>query len=79
MKIRKEQKLWPLPPRQKEVLEFLKKFITKNGYAPMEHEVASGLDMSLSMAKDSLFKLTAKGHIQRKPKHAIRNIRIVEK
>lgn len=74
---RKEQKLFPLPPRQKGVLDFVVAFIAKNGYSPTEAEVAAGLKISIYNSKYVLSVLVEKGKIVRHPKNASRNIKVL--
>ena len=68
-----------LPPTKKqiEVLNHITKYMTTNGYAPTERELAimiDGPDGTISTAKYYLVQLTKKGLIRREPHRAYRNI-----
>ena len=57
-----------LTRRQREVLEYLKTYIHKNGYAPCVRDICSALDLkSTSTAHAHLTKLEKKGYITRDP------------
>ncbi len=55
-----------LTRRQKQVLDFLQKFIDRNGYSPSFEEIAAGLGLrSLATVHKHLQTLEKKGHIRR--------------
>lgn len=55
-----------LTRRQKQVLDFLQKFIDRNGYSPSFEEIAEGLELSsLATVHKHLQTLEKKGHIRR--------------
>jgi len=52
--------------RQKEVLEFLESFVTRNGYSPSFEEIARGLDLkSLATVHKHISNLERKGLLDR--------------
>ena len=57
-----------LTRRQRDVLEYLKKYINENGYAPCVRDICDALDLkSTSTAHAHLTKLESKGYISRDP------------
>lgn len=68
-----------LTRRQKEVMDFLKGFIDKNGYSPSYEEVASGLGLaSLATVHKHIQALEAKQYLHRNYNHS-RSIEIGER
>lgn len=62
------QELKPLTKKQKETLDFIKSFITKNDYSPSLKEIAEFLDTSnLSTAQYYVEELEGKGYLKRTP------------
>ena len=60
------QELKPLTKKQKETLDFIKSFITKNDYSPSLKEIAKFLDTSnLSTAQYYVETLENKGYLKR--------------
>ncbi|WP_183407885.1 hypothetical protein [Nocardioides marmoriginsengisoli] len=58
----------PLTARQAQILEFLRTFITTNGYPPSLRQVCAGVGLkSTATVSRQLFELQAKGHIHREP------------
>jgi len=52
--------------RQKEVLDFLESFVTRNGYSPSFEEIARGLDLkSLATVHKHITNLEKKGLLDR--------------
>jgi len=57
-----------LTRRQSDVLEYLKKYINENGYAPCVRDICDALNLkSTSTAHAHLTKLESKGYISRDP------------
>jgi repressor LexA len=57
-----------LTRRQKDVFDYLKKYINDNGYAPCVRDICDALDLkSTSTAHAHLTKLESKGYISRDP------------
>jgi repressor LexA len=57
-----------LTRRQRDVLEYLKKYINENGYAPCVRDICDALNLkSTSTAHAHLTKLESKGYISRDP------------
>lgn len=55
-----------LTRRQKEVLDFVWRFVEKNGYSPSYEEIASGLELaSLATVHKHITSLEAKGFLRR--------------
>ena len=55
-----------LTKRQKEVLDFIAKFVDENGYCPSYDEIARGLDLSsLATVHKHIGVLEAKGYLRR--------------
>ena len=64
--------------RQRELLEFLKQFITKNGFSPTLQEIADSMDLSsLATVHEHLQALIKKGLIKRY-EGAVRGIEILD-
>ena len=60
-----------LTRRQKEVMDFLSQFITKNGYSPSYEEIASGLGLaSLATVHKHIQALEAKQYLRRSYNHS---------
>ena len=54
-----------LTKRQKEVLDFIAKFVDENGYCPSYDEIARGLDLSsLATVHKHIGVLEAKGYLR---------------
>lgn len=64
--------------KQREILEFIKKFITEHGYSPSYREIMTGLNYT-SVATVSLHvnSLIARGHLRKRDRSA-RSIEVVE-
>jgi repressor LexA len=68
----------PLTKRQKEILDFLERFLEDNGYPPSFEEIAEHFGYtSLATVHEHLENLRAKGYI-RKSYNASRSIELVE-
>ncbi len=68
-----------LTRRQKEVMDFLSKFITKNGYSPSYEELASGLGLaSLATVHKHIQALEAKQYLRHSYNHS-RSLEIGER
>ena len=52
-----------LAPRQKEVYEFIKEFISLNGYSPTYREVAKELNIALKGVFDHIMAIQKKGYL----------------
>lgn len=64
--------------REKEVLEYIIKFKTVNGYSPTIREIAKGINTnSLNHVKIMLEDLKDKGYINYKP-NSSRTIRVIK-
>jgi repressor LexA len=60
-----------LTRRQKEVMDFLSQFITKNGYSPSYEEIASGLGLaSLATVHKHIQALESKQYLRRSYNHS---------
>src|SRR5450432_3316224 len=60
-----------LTRRQKEVMDFLSQFITKNGYSPSYEEIASGLGLaSLATVHKHIQALETKQYLRRSYNHS---------
>ncbi len=58
----------PITKRQKEVLDFIAKFVSEKGYAPTLEEVKKSLKLSaVSTAHQHIKALEGKGYIKRYP------------
>lgn len=56
----------PLTQRQSEVKEFIRKFISSNGYAPTPQEVADAFGLAAHSAAEKLLnRMESRGHIRR--------------
>src|ERR1700723_1563794 len=52
--------------RQKEILDFLESFVTRNGYSPSFEEIARGMGLkSLATVHKHITNLEKKGHLDR--------------
>ena len=68
-----------LTRRQKEVMEFLSHFITKNGYSPSYEEIASGLGLaSLATVHKHIQALESKQYLRRSYNHS-RSLEVAER
>jgi repressor LexA len=68
-----------LTRRQKEVMEFLSLFITKNGYSPSYEEIASGLGLaSLATVHKHIQALESKQYLRRSYNHS-RSLEVAER
>ena len=56
-----------LTSRQKQILEYLRDYLTKNGYPPSFREVAAHFKINLGTVQDHLKALTRKGYLKREP------------
>ena len=61
---------------QTEVLEYIKHFITANGYAPTYREIAEGLNLSAISQAYKIVKRLEKENLIIISKHGIRKIRL---
>lgn len=60
-----------LTRREKEVLDYIREFNIKHGFAPSLNEIRSGLGLSsVSTIHEHITKLTAKGYLARHPNKA---------
>lgn len=55
----------PLTPKQKRVLDFIKKFSKENGFSPSLHEIASFLKKSITTAQHFVEELKFKGYLHK--------------
>ena len=55
-----------LTPKQKRVLDFIKRFTIKHGYAPSFHEIAVYLQKSISTVQHFIDELQSKGYLRKK-------------
>ena len=53
--------------RQKQILEYLRDYLTEKGYPPSFREVASHFKVNLGTIQDHLKALTRKGYLKREP------------
>jgi repressor LexA len=68
-----------LTRRQKELMDFLNEFITKNGYSPSYEEIANGLKLaSLATVHKHIQALQAKNYLRRSFNHS-RSLEISER
>jgi repressor LexA len=68
-----------LTRRQKEVMDFLSQFITKNGYSPSYEEIASGLGLaSLATVHKHIQALESKQYLRRSYNHS-RSLEVAER
>ena len=72
MKIKRTR---PLTARQREVFDFIERFITEIGYPPTIREIAVGFGFSEMASHDHLIAIEKKGYIHREDGSA-RSIRI---
>lgn len=56
-----------LTERQQTILEFIRLYIEKHGYAPTRNEIASAFEMRQNAANDHLMALQRKGAIRITP------------
>lgn len=54
-----------ITPRQKKVLDFIKKFSEKNGYSPSLSEISKYLNKSLSTAQHFVEELQSRGYLHK--------------
>lgn len=54
-----------ITPKQKQVLDFIKDFVKRNGYAPSLHEIAAHFRKSISTAQHFVEELESRGFLQR--------------
>jgi len=67
------------PSTRLRILDFIRKFLDKRGYAPTVRDIARGCNISTpSVVQHHLNKLESQGHIYRDPE-VFRSIRLVEK
>jgi repressor LexA len=68
-----------VPSTRLRILDFIRKFLDKRGYAPTVRDIARGCNISTpSVVQHHLNKLESQGHIYRDPE-VFRSIRLVEK
>ena len=68
-----------LTRRQKELMDFLTEFISKNGYSPSYEEIANGLKLaSLATVHKHIQALQAKNYLRRSFNHS-RSLEISER
>ncbi len=68
-----------LTRRQKEVMDFLSQFITKNGYSPSYEEIATGLGLaSLATVHKHIQALESKQYLRRSYNHS-RSLEVAER
>ncbi|HNV70837.1 MAG TPA: transcriptional repressor LexA [Candidatus Ozemobacteraceae bacterium] len=61
----------PLTPRQKEVLDFLQRFIDEHGYAPSMAEVCTGMQLTSTATAHKLVQtLREKGYLDAQPRRS---------
>ena len=65
----------PLTERQQEVLDWVKGFITTNGFPPSRAEIATGFQFSINAATGHVKALEEKGHIE--TFHVARGIKVL--
>ena len=65
-----------LTPRQREVFDFIEKFIAEVGYSPTISEIAKGFGLSDKAAYDHLNALIRKGMIERREDNMTRSIKL---
>ncbi|MHC5059603.1 MAG: LexA family protein [Planctomycetota bacterium] len=66
--------------KQIDVLRFTQDYINKNGSAPAVKEIAEGLGISTSLARDRIWHLFGHGCLVRpEPGHYLRSITLTEK
>lgn len=56
----------PITPKQKHVLDFVNRFIIKNGYSPSLNEIAKFIGKSISTVQHFIEELESRGYLQRK-------------
>ena len=66
----------PLTEKQQESVDFIKKFIKKNGYPPTIKEIAKKLNVANNTIQCRVVQIEKKGYITKK-KGLARSIRIV--
>jgi len=59
-------KQMPITPKQKQVLDFVNKFIVKNGYSPSLSEIARYLGKSIGTIQHFVEELEIRGYLQRR-------------
>lgn len=60
----------PLTPRQKKVLDFIRRFAEENGYSPSLGEIAKFLKKSISTAQYYVEELERRGYLRKKESFA---------
>ncbi len=71
-------KQMPITPKQKRVLDFVNRFIVKNGYSPSLNEIAKYIGKSIGTVQHFVEELELRGHLQRK-ENVARSISSTEK
>jgi len=56
----------PITPKQKQVLDFVNRFIVKNGYSPSLNEIARYLGKSIGTVQHFVEELEIRGYLQKK-------------
>lgn len=59
-------KQMPITPKQKRVLDFLNRFIVKNGYSPSLNEIARYLSKSIGTVQHFVEELEIRGYLQKR-------------
>jgi repressor LexA len=68
-----------LTPRQKEVLDFIARFVVRNGYCPSYEEIATGLELaSLATVHKHISALETKDYLKRSFNHS-RSIELAQR
>ena len=66
-----------MTPRQKQCLDFIKKFWKENGYSPSFEEIAEGMDLKSKSNVHSLVNgLVARGYVE-KQNYLSRSLRVL--
>lgn len=69
----------PLTRKQKKVLTFVRKYLSKNQYPPTMREIGDSLGLrSINGVSEHLFRLERKGYLQLVPRIS-RGIRLTDK
>jgi repressor LexA len=56
-----------MTPKQKKVLDFIKKFLKDNGYGPSQNEVAKATGVNQSTARVHINQLIERGFLDQQP------------
>jgi len=56
-----------MTPKQKKVLDFIKKFLKDNGYGPSQSEVAKANGVNQSTARTHINQLIERGFLEKQP------------